>query len=270
MHPALYLLLTLTITSPLLSQECTPKSCFRCNTDSSNQKKFCSLCGNGKTLKYAEEFDRTTGYCSSQDSIKNCFIFSADGKKCLECDKTYVLVNQNSCVSGASVIHKCLYAELLEDGNTYKCHHCQSGFASKHGTFCLKKFIQPDNCEYGGRITNVDLEIDTFVSFEAIDTDEKVMRYLKMKHSAPVMKPCLKCKEGFYVYNGSCVKEELKGCMEIFLGDKEKCLKCNFRNFYFATDVVYHSDNVQFQTCTKFGRVFYVSGIFLLLIIIFL
>ena len=246
-----YIIATTILITSIGSQNCTQGSCLKCNINKDNDKKYCTICGNEKGIKYIDD-DIESGECVEEQGIKNCQIQSVEKAECLECKYGYYINTNKTCSSGADGIHNCIHGHVLKDGSTLSCDQCIEGYASKRGTFCQENLRMHDNCKYGGRIIDQSIYTvsQTSESLEGKLTDLQVLNYLELIPKNNTIKPCVKCDHGYYISeDGSCIKEELEGCSRVLNLDEKKCLKCNFRNGYYSVDVEYYNDTTSFQIC---------------------
>lgn len=179
----------------------------------------CSVCSQGICyMCYQSAFDANTRNCNTQRMVDPQCVLSDQEKVCRMCSPGYAFnINAGKRVNGLEQpakqcfehnINNCVLAAYETTSKAAVCGVCNGGYPAPDMLSCqgwtvsFTGLAQPTNNCMWGSITSAE------------------------------QKNCFRCKKGFSVDSGSCVKSTIEGCLEMRNG---ACTFCNSWEGYYMS-----------------------------------
>ena len=170
----------------------------------------CIQCFKGQECEacYLRESITTNFSCGRLDPPSDPCRLNA-GPNCVACKQGYAYdYTTEKCLK--TVINNCYQAYIYE-GKSY-CSVCVDGYPSKDQSSCIPRdqFNKPlANCLWG---------------------------FIKRGGYG-----CFRCREGYTGFpvtdvGTNCIKTNIKGCLKLYSGERDRCAICDYENGWFAVD----------------------------------
>ena len=147
-------------------------------------------------------------------SVENCLI-PIENNKCSACVNNYWPDANKDCqIKLYDLIDNC---RNYNESDGYKCSECEDGFAlSNDNSACIQK----DNCR---KLDSSNNNCILCAKYYILNDDGTCTRSLCEERDDEGL--CIKCAEGYFVYDGKCSKNPISYCLNYYFED-HICHEC--------------------------------------------